>query len=148
MQSKSLVESDFEENLLYKGTEHFNSRNSTISSSASNYERSYTFSASGGSGSSSSSSSGTQLFYLDLIELDEKHYEVKRIAFKTANPKLLRAKLLINSRLYADEWANAQLEIRIDRSLLDTAAKIRLFFENERDFKLSKSFEEFKEKVN
>ena len=137
VQSGSLLESDFEENLTYRGTEHFNSRNSTVS----NYERSYTFSLGDGSARS-------QLFYLDLFELDEKHYEVKRIAFRTAGQTLMRAKLLINSRLYADEWTNAQLDIRIDRSLLESGGKIRVLFESERDFRLSKPFEEFKEKVN
>ena len=103
----------------------------------SNYERTYTFSV-----------GGSQAYYLDLIELDEKHYEVKRIAFRTSSRSAVRAKLRINSRMYADEWANAQLEIRIDRGLLDAAGRIRLFFESDRDFKLSKSFDEFKEKVN
>lgn len=135
MQARSLIESDFEENLTNQGTENFNSRNATVSS----YERSYAFSDGG---------SRSQLFYLDLIELDERHYEVKRIAFRSSGQNLLKAKLRINSRLYADEWANAQLEVRIDRTLLDSAGRIKMLLQSERDFKVSKTGDEFKEKVN
>lgn len=134
VQSRSLIESDFEENLIYRGTEHFNSRNASVSS----YERSYAFSDTG---------SRSQLFYLDLVELDERRYAVKRMAFWSSRQRLLRAKLRINSRLYVDEWANAQLEVRIDRTILDSSGRVKVLLQSERDFKISKTGEEFKEKV-
>lgn len=105
----------------------------------SSYERSYAF--------SDASSTRSQLFYLDLVELDERRYEVKRMAFWSSSQRLLRAKLRMNGRVYVDEWANAQLEVRIDRTILDSGGRVKVLLQSERDFKISKTGEEFKEKV-
>ena len=76
--------------------------------------------------------------YLDLIELDDKHYQVKRMSLKNLSEnELIKVKVTMNSRLFIDEWTNGELEIKIDKSLIDADSKIRILFENDANYKVS-----------
>ena len=149
VQSKTLINDDFEENLHFRSTEYFNKQNSTIS----NYERTYTFAM--------RDELKPEVNYLDLIELDENHYRLRRLNFKNTNQNSIKSKLLINSRLYLNEWTNGELEISIDKNLLDVGDyKMKIIFENDATYKVANNskrthkkvdksnFDEFNEKVN
>lgn len=157
IKSRTLINSDFDENLNYIGTELFDKRNLTTST----YERTYTFSI--------DDEIKPETHYLDLIELDEKHYQLKRIAFKNLNQSLIKGKLLINNRLYLKEWTNSEIQINIDKNLIDRNGKFKILFKSDDKFKVSKKdsvensksnkgnkdghyswhqFEEFQENVN